>query len=124
MTNQPSDRQEYWRRIIDVRRIGWFWLAAVLLIVPLAAVLALLTGLVVYGDFPVLPTAIGFLRQPFLLLPFALSTLVFGPLPEEIGWRGFALDRLQHKLNPLSASLVLGVLWVITFYKIQSCFTV
>lgn len=30
---------------------------------------------------------------------------------EELGWRGFALDRLQNKWNALIASLILGILW-------------
>jgi hypothetical protein len=37
--------------------------------------------------------------------------LVTGPLGEELGWRGFALPRLQERTGPLAGSLILGVLW-------------
>ena len=33
--------------------------------------------------------------------------------PEEIGWRGFALPRLQSRWNALTASLILGAIWAI-----------
>jgi membrane protease YdiL (CAAX protease family) len=36
--------------------------------------------------------------------------LVFATF-EEVGWRGFALPRLRNTLSPLTASIVLGVIW-------------
>jgi membrane protease YdiL (CAAX protease family) len=43
---------------------------------------------------------------------FAFGILLFG-LTEELAWRGFVLPRLQAKLTPLAAALVLGVIWAI-----------
>jgi membrane protease YdiL (CAAX protease family) len=42
-----------------------------------------------------------------------LTALVLdpGPLGEEFGWRGFALPRLLQVRSPLSASLILGLIW-------------
>jgi uncharacterized protein len=42
-----------------------------------------------------------------------LSTLIIVGLFEEVGWRGFALPRLQRRLDALRAALVLGVLWAL-----------
>jgi len=42
-----------------------------------------------------------------------ITSLFFdgGGLMEEIGWRGFALPRLQKKFSPLKSSMILGVMW-------------
>jgi membrane protease YdiL (CAAX protease family) len=41
-----------------------------------------------------------------------LSSLTYG-FGEEMGWRGFALPRLQHGRSALSATLILAVLWAL-----------
>ena len=46
------------------------------------------------------------------LLFFAfLDHLVRGPLGEELGWRGYALNELQKKYSPLVSALIVGVFW-------------
>lgn len=55
---------------------------------------------------------INFYKNPIIILFYAILQLVLGgPLGEEIGWRGFLLPRLQRKLSPFQASLVIGIVW-------------
>jgi membrane protease YdiL (CAAX protease family) len=46
-----------------------------------------------------------------MLIPLALSVFFLGPFPEEFGWRGYVLDRLQSRWSALKSSLILGVIW-------------
>jgi membrane protease YdiL (CAAX protease family) len=70
-------------------------------------------------------TPIAQLQAPLTLLPFVLVVFFFGPLPEEMGWRGYALDQLQARHSPLVASLILGSawsLWHLPMYLIEGTF--
>jgi CAAX protease family protein len=42
-----------------------------------------------------------------------LPLLIIGPLSEEIGWRGYALGRLQTRWNALNSSLIVGLVWAL-----------
>jgi membrane protease YdiL (CAAX protease family) len=87
-------------------RVGWPWYVAVLVGAPLL----ILTGvLLVFGA----PAAVPSLRPEIAASYLGYFILVFIAvgLPEELGWRGFALPRLQTRFGPLRGSLILGVLW-------------
>jgi len=61
-----------------------------------------LSGLMMTKEFP-----------SFNLITYFGYNLLFFGLGEETGWRGFALPRLQNKLNALSSSAVLTVFWAL-----------
>ena len=46
-----------------------------------------------------------------LPLVYPIRLVVGGVLGEELGWRGFALPRMQTKRSALVASLILGGIW-------------
>jgi len=54
--------------------------------------------------------ALSFTGLGLLLIAF-LDNLVRGPLGEELGWRGYALNELQKQYSPLKSGLIVGVLW-------------
>ncbi len=84
-------------------RVGWHWYLVALL----------LPGILLAG-------ALGLLRLAgrtgdVLLTTTASAVAVAGVIAvaEEIGWRGFALPRLQKRVGPIAASGAIGGLWTL-----------
>ena len=46
-----------------------------------------------------------------MLVYYFFKTLLAGPLGEELGWRGFALQELQKKYSPLKSAFIVGFWW-------------
>ncbi|MCK4313189.1 CPBP family intramembrane metalloprotease [Candidatus Bathyarchaeota archaeon] len=92
------------RRALVERKI---WYLPTLLVWPAISGITLLLTVPFGGGLP----APSLFFRPLLIPLFFLVALLSGPMAEEFGWRGYALDRLQARWNALFSSLILGIIW-------------
>jgi membrane protease YdiL (CAAX protease family) len=90
-------------------RAGWQWYLFILVGIPALMLFALIIQPGILTSFKGL-TPIVFAQYPLF---FIVVWFFGGPLGEEIGWRGFALPRLQPRYGPLLGTLILGVPWAV-----------
>ncbi len=96
-------RQLGWRTIQF--KLGWRWYMAAFLAVGLPTAMQLFVIRLLGQTFEY--------RSFITQLGSAIPLIILGPLSEELGWRGYLLDRLQIKINALSASVLVGFVWAL-----------
>lgn len=104
--------RKHTRSLIRFRNIwGWTLLglvltpALILLSIPIGRVLT--PGSAIVHQFPDMNLAFWGL----VLLRFLYQLFFFNATGEEVGWRGFALPRLQAQTSPLLAALIISFFW-------------
>lgn len=102
--NQAAARAQWWRRLTQVGGLaspaGMLSVVAPLLVTQLA-----LDSYAITGGIP-LPGP-----RPADAAALLLPTLLFGPLPEELAWRGYALPAMVRRRDALAPTLVLAAAW-------------
>jgi len=110
-TQDKEGRRDFWKRSINFKQIGAGWYFVIVLIFPLLYALAILLDILLGGSPPGADALTQIAAQPASLIGMLLMGLIIGPLAEEFGWRGFALDPLQARWSALISALVIGVFW-------------
>jgi hypothetical protein len=100
-------RAEVWRllRRLLMGRVGIFWYAAIVALTALMVV-AVWVSTLFGAPAPIVVATITGTLSIFLFSIFPGSAV-----GEELGWRGFALPRLQGRHSALTASLIMGTIW-------------
>lgn len=93
----------WWRRILRFR--APIWIYAVAFVIPLAIILASIWLATATGVPTQSPPEREF-AEFIILIPIML---LFGPLPEEISFRGYGQHELQNEITPLNAAIWIGI---------------
>ena len=100
VTEGPQGLRELWARVL-LWKVNPFSYAFAILFPPFMILIEM-------GVAYLLGTPVTFFTNGMIGL--ATATLFVG---EELGWRGYALPKLLAQRTPITASLILGVLWAL-----------
>lgn len=104
-------RRHFWKRVVDSRRISAGWHAFIALVFPAVFAISFLVDTLLGGPVPEFETLAHIAANPLALVGMVVGGIITGPLSEELGWRGYALDRLQAQWSPFASSLILALVW-------------
>ena len=100
--------KELLKRAVDYGRIGRkTWYVPILCLWPTMRVLAYALMCLTGAPLPDEPS-FSMLIVPLLFVVFLVSATV-----EQLGWQGYAIDRLQDRWNALEAGIIVGLVWAI-----------
>jgi membrane protease YdiL (CAAX protease family) len=96
------------KRAIDYGRIKRkVWYVPILFLWPTTMVLAYGSMYLMGAPLPDDP------RFPMLIVPLLFVVFLLSAAFEQVGWQGYAIDRLRGRWNALEAGLIVGIVWAI-----------
>jgi membrane protease YdiL (CAAX protease family) len=108
-SKSPQLKQLFVRRLFNLRLIRPISIFPMILIMPVAILLAGLISLLFGQSSAQFQLAEGF-SFSVSVVP-SLVVLILAAMFEELGWRGYALDSLQANHTYFNATLIFAVLW-------------
>ena len=111
-TYTKEQKKDYFKRCFSFRYMGIKWLLFTVLFFSVITLAALCIGVFLLGyEMPGMDFVHAIRKNPLNLFPVLLISLISGPLNEEFGWRGYALDRLFVRYGFTRATVLLGFIW-------------
>ena len=111
-TYSEEQQKDYFMRCFNFRYMGIKWLILIILFFTLISIIAIWLGVCVLGyEMPGMNYIHAIVQNPLNLFLVLFFSVISGPLNEEFGWRGYALDRLFVRFGFTKATLFLGFIW-------------
>ncbi|MBC8138717.1 MAG: CPBP family intramembrane metalloprotease [Fibrella sp.] len=99
------------KRVFDVSRVRQkIWYLPVVVLMP--AIYFLIYGAIYLAG---LPLPMGF-DIPFSMMPIICIAIFVAAAGEEVGYMGYAVDKMQARREALTTAIVMGLLWAIWHY--------
>jgi uncharacterized protein len=103
----PAGLKRLLKRSLDYKRIkARIWYFPAIFLMPMMMALE-------YGVLRWRGASVPSPQFPILMVPIFFFGFFIGAIGEELGWQGYAIDRLQARWNALESSIILGLVWAI-----------
>ncbi len=111
-TYDKPAKKDYFMRCFSLKRMGIKWFIFTLTFFSLIALVSLFIGFFILKyEMPEMLWIDISVKQPYMIPILLFLSLNSGPVNEEFGFRGYALDKLLVRFGYVKSSLILGFIW-------------
>lgn len=106
--------KRYLASLVRLRSV-WGWSLLALFLTPALVLLSILiSSLLGRQPITIRPfQGISLTLAGLVVVKFLYQFFFFNTTGEEVGWRGFALPRMQSRMSPLMACLIMNIFWIL-----------
>ena len=113
-------RHDFWQRAFNIHRVQLRWILFILLLWPALHLLANVLSKALGGEIPASELINETVTQP-LIIPAVIVLYFIQAMLEDLGWRGYMLEKVLQFQHPVKAALIVGIFhafWHLPFFFI------